>query len=197
MSNYNSPIIFLHIEKAGGSTLHNILANFYSNDTVLHLNYMSDGKAEIESVNQDQIPLIKGHIGYGVHKYIKKDFKYYTMMRNPVERVVSYYFYVKQKSIAPHFNLIKSSNWSIVDYIKKAENVQMDNGQIRYITGTNKAFGTINEKDLEQAKLLIEEHFISVGLTERFDESLILLKNKIGWKKYPVYERANVNRNKE
>jgi hypothetical protein len=50
---------------------------------------------------------------------------------------------------------------------------------------------------LDLAKYNIENHFLTVGLTEKFDESMIILKLLLNWKKYPVYEIANANLKKE
>jgi hypothetical protein len=38
----------------------------------------------------------------------------------------------------------------------------------------------------------MSRHFAVVGLTERFDESLILLKRTLGWQQWPFYVPANV-----
>ena len=46
---------------------------------------------------------------------------------------------------------------------------------------------------MEIAKKNIEQHFSVVGLMERFDESLMLLKQHLGWK-IPFYQPQNVNK---
>ena len=64
-------------------------------------------------------------------------------------------------------------------------------------TSLNVPFNEINEGHLEQAKENIRNHFILVGLTERYNESLLLLKNILSWKT-PIYSRANaVKRDKK
>ncbi len=193
----NHKLIFLHIEKAGGSTFHNILSNYYDRENILHLDYMSDGSNELLSTDLKKLTLVKGHNLFGIHKQLGNSFKYYSMMRNPEDRVISYYYYIRQKKSHHHSKLIIEKGWELEEYIKNAENLQMDNGQVRYISGSLKPFGEINREDLDLAKYNIENHFLTVGLTEKFDESMIILKLLMNWKKYPVYERANVNLKKE
>jgi hypothetical protein len=190
-------MVFLHIEKAGGSTLHNILTNYYNPETILHLEYMSNGEMELSKVDCSKLKLVKGHITFEVMAKLANNWKCYSMLREPKERVISYYYYVKQKASHHHSTLIQENKWSLKEYILKSQNLQMDNGQVRYISGSHKPFGKIDGSDLDLAKFNIENHFLAVGLTERFDESLIILKNLLGWKRSPVYELANVNTNKK
>ena len=192
-----SKFIFLHIEKAGGSTLHNILANFYNSSEVLHLEYMSNGERELKALDVSKLKLVKGHVVFGAHQYLGADWKYYSMLRNPIDRAISYYYYVRQKKSHHHSKLIAEKNWDMSTYIREAQNLQMDNGQLRYISGSDKPFGKVDESDLKLAISNIENHFLAVGLTERFDESLIVLYNLLGWHRYPVYEKANVNKNRQ
>ena len=56
---------------------------------------------------------------------------------------------------------------------------------------TSTPFGGCSEEMLERAKRNIEERFSFVGITERFDESLVLLRRTFGWKP-PYYVAANV-----
>jgi hypothetical protein len=48
---------------------------------------------------------------------------------------------------------------------------------------------------LELAKKNLKEHFTLVGVLERFDEGLILLKRTLGWN-IPLYTKNNVTKNR-
>jgi hypothetical protein len=52
-----------------------------------------------------------------------------------------------------------------------------------------------NHKTLEIAKKNLRDHFSVVGLSERFDETLILIKRKFGWR-LPCYVKVNVTKNR-
>ena len=49
----------------------------------------------------------------------------------------------------------------------------------------------VTEDDLARAKQNLDR-FLVVGLTERFDESFILIRRALGWR-LPMYERQNVS----
>lgn len=85
------------------------------------------------------------------------------------------------------------------DYVTSGLSVELNNGQTRLLAGTGNSatdvlsFGCCSRELLENAKKNIQEHFICIGLMERFDETLILLKRFCGWKT-PYYARYNVNK---
>ena len=114
------------------------------------------------------------------------------MMRDPVERIISVYNYVKNSPRHKDYNFIQ--NMSIEDYVKSGRNQFIDNGQTRLLAGRHTSlevpFRKINEGHLEQAKENIKSHFILVGLTERYDETLLLLQRMLQWKT-PTYSIAN------
>jgi hypothetical protein len=70
----------------------------------------------------------------------------------------------------------------------------MDNGQLRLLTGhmDDIDFGGCARTLLDEAKRNLTDHFAVVGLSERFDESLLLIRRRLGWKRLPVYRRRNV-----
>jgi len=49
---------------------------------------------------------------------------------------------------------------------------------------------------LDTAKHNIEQHFAVAGLTERFDESLVLMGIELGWNWTPYYLNRNVTKEK-
>ncbi len=71
----------------------------------------------------------------------------------------------------------------------------INNGQTRLISGVwNEApFGECTEEMLEVAKRRLRDRFAVVGLTERFDETLLHLKIVLGWN-ISWYTQENVTR---
>jgi hypothetical protein len=72
----------------------------------------------------------------------------------------------------------------------------MNNGQCRFLNGDldEYAFNECDQKLLAKAKEHINETFIWLGLTERFDESVLLLSKLLNWKSPPYYIRENVSK---
>lgn len=201
MSNSNeSVLIFLHIPKTGGRTLSIILRRRFKADEVWSVKadepeYLEEFIAAGDKA--EQLKLLNGHMAYGWHRYIKKPAKYITMLRNPVDRVVSHYYYVLGNKDHYLHDTVVDQDISLEQYVTSELTTELDNGQTRQLSGmTDIPFGECDSGMLDVALRNIEENFLLLGLTERFDESLLLLHRLMGWKGYPFYTRVNVSKNK-
>jgi hypothetical protein len=94
-----------------------------------------------------------------------------------------------------YYDIISSMN--LKEFIESETDMMMDNAQTRMLSGQGNrlAFGACTEADLEKAKTNLNQYFTVVGLTEKFDETLMLLKRAFDWKK-PFYTRRNVTTNR-
>jgi hypothetical protein len=55
--------------------------------------------------------------------------------------------------------------------------------------------GPVSQATLEAAKRNLQEHFIGVGISERFDETVLMFRNLLGWEN-AYYAKENVTRNR-
>jgi hypothetical protein len=74
--------------------------------------------------------------------------------------------------------------------------VETDNGQTRRIAGTERPFGECGEDLLDRAKKNLSARFVVAGLTERYVESLVLMKRRLNWPSTPTARLRNVNRSR-
>jgi len=74
-----------------------------------------------------------------------------------------------------------TEKWSDFDFVS--------NVQTRFISGD--ILNVAGPETLEAAKRNLQADFAVVGLTERFDETVILLKRALGWRR-PFHIRMNV-----
>jgi hypothetical protein len=81
---------------------------------------------------------------------------------------------------------------TIEEYIDSGVSLEMDNSQTRAIAGdVSTPFGACTDAMLERAKRNLDASFAVAGLTERFDETLVLLGERFGWS-HLYFVRANV-----
>ncbi len=139
-----------------------------------------------------RVRLIEGHTIFGVHRCLPRPSVYATLLREPVSRVMSGYAYIRRRPHHPLHSL--SHRLALDEFLRTGVAVQLDNGQTRAIAGdTTTPFGGCDRELLDMAKGNIEQHFALVGLTERFDESLLLMRRAFGWRNV-CYVPANVSR---
>ncbi len=129
---------------------------------------------------------------FGPHELIPGPSTYITLLRQPVALAISQYRYVRRTPGHRLHDLLNSEGMTLTEYVRRGVSLEVDNSQTRAISGdVSTPFGGVTPEMLETAKRNIEQHFAVVGLTERFDESLILLRRAFGWSKL-TYLRVKV-----
>jgi hypothetical protein len=192
-------VIFLHIPKAAGSTLLRILDRYYSKDSIFEIvgSRLQETMAEFTSLpaaRRAEIMLLRGHMPFGLHEYLPQPTTYITMLRDPAARVVSGYHFARKRPAHYLYEPINGKNLDIERFVSTGVTTETDNGQLRLLTGhiDDIENGGCTRQLLDQAKSNLSKHFAVVGLSERFDESLLLMKRKLGWNRLPLYLKRNV-----
>lgn len=192
-------VIFLHIGKTAGTTMRQVLRrNFRSSDTMVirvrarpreeTLERFGELPAEVRSRPR----LIMGHTIFGLHEHVPRPSTYITIVRKPSSLVVSQYRFVLRTPGHRHHEVVTSEGMSFADYIRSGMSLEMDNSQTRAVAGDlSTPYGECTDVMLERAKQNLDESFSVAGLTERFEETLILLQKTFGWS-HLHYVRANV-----
>ncbi len=122
-----------------------------------------------------------GHFWFGLHEHVSRPSVYVTALRNPVERVLSLYYYTRlQDSI------------SLDQFVAEPPFREIDNDQTRRIAGVDPEIGECTPEMLATAKENLRR-FAVVGTIERLDDTLALLRRRFGWRSPFVSEPRNVN----
>jgi hypothetical protein len=190
-------LIFLHLPKTAGKTLLGIIERQYSSQAVLSL-YSSMFREELKMMPRDQIErrqLMMGHFYFGVHLLLPGLSTYLTMLRDPVDRIISHYYFVR--SDPTHYLHPLSRQLGLEDYVMACDRLEPNNDQTRLLAGQEYLTdsGEWTPEMLPIAKQNLRDHFSFVGITEEFDRSLLLMKHLFGWK-IPFYLSKNVTRNR-
>ena len=193
--------IHLHIPKTGGTTLRDIIQRQYRSEKILMIPKLEESENILKEVSTSQInqlKLIQGHLKYGIHNHFYRRAKYFAIIRDPINRVLSTYYYVLSQKNNPQ-NLSTSNNqMTIYDFVQSGVNPFLINGQTQLISGkTSNIDNSIIESEelFSLAKENIANDFLFLGITEMFDETILILKNMLGWH-MPYYSIANRTKKK-
>jgi hypothetical protein len=206
--------LFLHIPKTGGTTLKHYIYDQYKTYEdytseegylVSGIYYYPDGFNKepasvspaqvIRTLGRHDIRAVVGHFSFGIHTYISKPWTYVTLLRNPVDRVVSLYYHIRRYKDT-QLHKIVSSGLSMEDFVLHLSRREADNDQTRRISGLEPAFGACSMSTLDKAKDNLRRYFSVVGVTECFDETLILIKRTLGGTHEAYYLPSLVNKDR-
>lgn len=195
-------IAFLHIPKAGGTTLRNILQRQYPVEAIFEIG--EDINGDIKRFRSTPAKalfrkkLLIGHMTHGLHQYFPGPTTCLTMLRDPVTRVYSEYRFLSSNPHHPLYSIV--SPLSYHQYLEVDPTRQASNGQTRLLSGSTYGdqIGVPGIEPLDQAHLNraldhLKQFYPTVGLLERFDESLMLWCKQFKWR-YPLYEKKNITK---
>ncbi|MEX2524046.1 MAG: sulfotransferase family 2 domain-containing protein [Gammaproteobacteria bacterium] len=191
MDKQAQPIVILHIPKTAGTSLRKFVLENYEPEELFFI-YSKDShfttQEDFKALTQEQkknYKVFMGHIGFNPVQFKGLQPTYVSMVRDPVERILSYYHHIMNER-----EEWRGRNISLLKYLDTVGDSQLDNHQTRLLSGMHKR--PVTDEHLQKAKQNIKKHFSHIGTTENFDDSVNELCRLFGWSKKEV-PRKNVS----
>jgi len=186
----NIELLSMHIPKTAGTSFFLILQQAYGKNGVMRMDYrpafdrfIVRSKPYNSETLPDEIRVLHGHLNYKIiSKYLdlNENVKIITWIRNPVERVISDYYYMLERLkdsfvVDPlHPNILGRMTKSLLEFAQ----VNYEQNKIsKYLKGMN-----LN-------------NFYFVGIVESFDEDMKELSKQLHWQEMKAI-RQNITRKK-
>lgn len=193
-------VVFHHVPKTAGTTLRLIFKQFYKPEETLEVD---ENVASIEPYVRDKaalrrLRLVLGHSAFRFLDYYDGPVRLVTFVRDPFARLISHYLYVR--FLTTHFHHKEALELPAEEYFKLGS---LDDHQARMLAleglSRVKYFPPLAARGrlYDEAMRNLREQFLFVGLAERFDESIVLLKRRLGWPRLPIYAPLNISEKKE
>ena len=191
-------VVFQHVAKTAGSTFENILNRQYDPNRIYRLTADTPDELlraihrykRMSLAERASYDLVAGHSAFSVFDDIPGQRVGITFLRDPVERVISHYFYAKRRPDHPLYSM--AMDLDLGDYTLSLPNELQNRCTQVFASLTHREINADPEAALAVAKKNLKVHFRVIGLTERFDESIVLIAHRLGWNQFPYYQRLNV-----
>ena len=174
-------LIFTHIPRTGGTTLRAILSKYIKShiyiDSFSNFSFMND-----EELNS--YTFIATHCGYGIFNRINKPHKKVVILRDPIDRVVSHYYYLKNLEDNISYSSYYAKTLSLKQFVETenpAIQVGIHNAQTWHLVKDKSLYfrnryKEISDKDLLEMAIDHLSQYDFVGFTD----SLATILDKIG-----------------
>ena len=194
-SRYRPATVFIHLQKTGGMTFHALLARRFEQDRVFQA---PQNMLHLLSIAElGWFDLFSGHFDYASTKFIQRpNVCALSFFREPRQRLVSFYRFMRSHPLADEFQDSRSvelaHSLSAEEFFEHDEVRAAPEVFNHYLL----TFG-LSSYDIEQARPLNEKLITSqimeraeqnvralagIGITERFDESVTVLFNLLGFR---------------
>jgi hypothetical protein len=186
-------VIFIHVPKAAGTTLNRLieweypLLEIYSVDPYL-FRWSTAHLWRLPKRRLKRFRVFKGHMIFGLHEILPQAATYITILRDPVDRVMSAFYFMRTYKLHPLYWKFRRESWTLEDFVRRSPR---QNAQTKTIAGADYDKPCTAEILVKAKENL--QYFSVVGLTERFEESLALMKLRFGWK-LESYSSFNITR---
>ena len=208
-------LIFLHIHKTAGTSLAQLLVRQFPRDAVhrmdQHYFRVQQALDALQSLNLEsrrRIGCLIGHVAYGVHSLLPQEPAYVTMLREPVSRTLSEYYYVRsapapyihklldhkdnltpfERRFREHLRPESTPANSLEAFLEMGLDAETLNLQTRMLGGFvppgrfAPPYPPLPEHALQTAKKNLRDNISACGLVERFDESVLLMQSIFSWR---------------
>jgi hypothetical protein len=197
-------LLFLHLARTGGLTLVDILSRNFEADEFLRIEMaevepspmgtwshraVERALERMSGSEVENLRAVWGHYGFGIQSHLPKPSACMTILRDPIDRMISAYYY----DVHHVWSVRGGPTPTLDDYVSRKSHYDLgiDNYMTRVLgstagldpfdgTATTENWPRPTDADFEAAAANLERCMI-VGVTDSFDETLLILGSDLRW----------------
>lgn len=195
-------VLFDHLPKCGGTTITYYIRSNYPAKKVFRI----DGSQPTASVKTFQsFPkrvryryyCVYGHFADQLMKLVHPETIAVTVFRDPVDRIISHYFYVKRRKDHYLHNDVISGKIKLEDYASSELSVELSNWLTAHFSGlSNEEVLKNPEEALDLALHHIANRYELIGFLDHIDIFINHLKVIAGFRKNFTNKKLNMSKNR-
>jgi len=174
------PIIFIQIPKTAGNSFQSYLRglhlhlglsklNFAAASSVMANSEVPDRLMAQQGMSADQFDIVAGHMPFGTAQKCFVNGNYITILRNPVDRMLSDYCSQPANVEKPKFGLDQLAD---ILAVRPSPEFAFDNMQVRMLCDNPRFGEEVHSPMLDEAIANLSHRFLCFGVLEKIDDFL-------------------------
>ena len=184
-------LYYLHIPKSAGISVRELFRRTYGEKLIEIYRDMDDAYAESLKPVCHPDSVFFGHFGFSLHVRLgDNDAQYMTVIRHPVERVISWYKWVSRRPESAQYERIHRDGLTLAEAVQLGVSTEVNNHTVRMLAGNclisqakqramdylsarllrKEIYQYEGKRYLDTAIANLNNYFCFVGIMERLDQ---------------------------
>ena len=195
-------IIFDHLPKCGGSSLNAYLEAHYPKRKTFSIDGLNP-TASVEKFkalstnNRYRYDLVKGHLAHELLDYVHPECLKVTVFREPVDRIISHYYYAKRTPNHYLYSKILESGMSLEEYATSDLSGELCNWYTTHFSGLTISDAERSpEESVTKAVEVVLKRYDIIGLLDSFISFVETLRSQAKLRYEYQNKKVNVTKNR-
>lgn len=193
---HSETVLFMHIAKSAGTAFREAIVGNYKQSEIAYIypdapGFLIPNLGVLPLEQRAKFRLVIGHFQFGVHTFFPQECLYVSIVRDPVQRVLSQFHYLlPELGAGPDADLPRL----LVEIMERRPIVNLDNLLVRCFAGaqaTEVPPGRVDSAVYERALQNLRTNFKFVGYQEYAKDAYLTLQTQLGWHANESLKLAN------
>jgi hypothetical protein len=191
-------VLLEHVPKCGGTTVTNYLKSQYAHQRIFSIDGSNPSKSielfmSLPEKRRHLYDLVHGHGANRLRQYIHQKSLAVTILRDPVERIISHYYYVCRSPKHYLFNEVTVNKMSLIDYATSSLSGELRNNYVcRFLQISAEEAESTPDESINSAYSILRDKYAVVGIMDNIDSAMKILASKASFRDEYKDKKLNV-----
>jgi hypothetical protein len=191
-------VLFDHLPKCGGTTVWKYLTSHYRHRKIYPITtgdpqYSVEAFKLLPEVTRHSYDLVLGHLDNEMVDYVHPDSITLTILRDPVERIISHYYYVRREVNNYLHDIVTRNNMTLEEYVTSGISGELRNWYVSHFLGMPFSEAESRpEWSVAEAYTFVKERYQVIGFLDDLETAMNNLGSKAGYRNR--YENTYLNK---